>query len=146
MNKNLRNVAIVLFTDGKDVIVQERGSVSKVGEKYGFWGGQIEEGETPLEAAKREIEEEMGFEPMFLTYVGSYSFIVQEESKYKGMTINSEVFLMHISKMPKDLKIAEGEGVVKISLEEVAKGIGFPIGGTDFVKDINFLKKLKEMS
>ena len=39
-----RNVALVLFTDGENIIVQVRGKHSRVGEKYGFIGGEIEEG------------------------------------------------------------------------------------------------------
>ena len=49
--KNSRHVAICVFYD-KDlnIVVQERGGHSKAGEKYGFWGGQIEEGETKEQA------------------------------------------------------------------------------------------------
>ena len=44
----IRNVAVAVFIDDQNnVVVQERGSHSKgIGEIYGFWGGQIELGET----------------------------------------------------------------------------------------------------
>ncbi len=51
----VRNVAIAVFIDEDlNVVVQERGKHSKVGEKYGFWGGQVEKDETPEQAIERE--------------------------------------------------------------------------------------------
>ena len=136
MAEFFRSVAIVVFTDGKNAIVQERGSHSKVGEKYGFWGGQIEEGESPDVALRREIREEMGFELKKQTYQGSFPFVVQEECNMKGKMINQEAFTAPISEIPEKLKIEKGCGVVKMSVQQVIEGAGFPIGSTYFVKDI----------
>ncbi len=133
MEEFVRNVAIVVFTDGKNVVVQERGAVSKVGEKYGFWGGGIENGETPEETIKREIKEEMGFALKNFSYLGSFPYEVKEECLWKGKKINQEVFVAPISEIPKDVKISEGVGVVEMSIEEAEKGIGFPIGSTYFI-------------
>jgi len=42
MVKEVRNVAIVIFYDKEgNILVQERGSHSKIGEKYGMWGGRL---------------------------------------------------------------------------------------------------------
>ena len=139
MEKFVRNVAIVVFTDGKNVIVQERGAISKVGEKYGFWGGQIEEGETPEVAVKREIKEEMGFKLNNFSYLGSFPYEVKEECQWKGGKVNQEVFTVPISEIPKNVKISEGKGIVKMSIEEVEKGDGFPIGSTYFIGKIKLV-------
>lgn len=72
-----RNVVIAIFYDGKEnIIFQERGSASKIGEKYGFWGGQIEAGETPeLEAA--EVHEGKGMIKMTIDEViASHGFSI----------------------------------------------------------------------
>lgn len=38
-----------------------KGKVSKFGEEWAFLGGGMEDGESPLMAAKREIKEEVGY-------------------------------------------------------------------------------------
>lgn len=64
-----RNVAVVVFHDKEgNLIFQKRGSASKVGEKYGWWGGQAESGETPEQTIKRELTEELGFVPEKLDF------------------------------------------------------------------------------
>lgn len=131
---NSRNVAIVVFTDGKDVVVQERGSHSKDGEKYGFWGGGIEEGENKESAIKRELQEELGFIPQMLKYWGDYSYIVSEEGKYKGLKVNFSVFVAPITEELLNTNTLEGKGIYKIALDEAIKGFGFPQGSTSFLK------------
>lgn len=56
--------AVVVFYDGQGRVLMHhrRGKISKFGEKWAFLGGGMEAGETPLEAAKREIKEEIGFQ------------------------------------------------------------------------------------
>jgi len=86
---NTKNIAIVIFYDEEgNIILQERVSHSKVGEKYGFFGGGIEEGETTEGALKRELKEELGFVPENLEYWMDYSFVWDGEDKYKGWEFN----------------------------------------------------------
>lgn len=55
MKEKGRKVSIVIFYEPEgDIVFQERGKASKLGEKYAFFGGGIEEGESSLEALKRE--------------------------------------------------------------------------------------------
>lgn len=65
-----RDVAVVaLYREGK-ILLQERRSISKVGEEWGFFGGGIEAGETPEQALVREIDEELAFRLEQFTLLG----------------------------------------------------------------------------
>jgi len=69
-NIDKRKAAIaVLVYDNKVLIVKRsEGSYTHAG-KWGFPGGGIDEGETPLEAVIRECEEEIGIEPIDLSFL-----------------------------------------------------------------------------
>lgn len=60
--------------------------------KYGFPGGKLEKGETPLQAIIRETIEELGAEPSNITMIGLYSALTPE-----GRGINMHVFSGTIS-------------------------------------------------
>ncbi len=55
------NSVIVLPTRNNKLLIAKETQPFK-GTFWGFFGGQIEEGETPLNAAKRELQEETGLE------------------------------------------------------------------------------------
>ena len=134
---NTRNVAIVVFYDKNFTIaVQERGSHSRVGEKYGFLGGQIEVGETPSEAIARELKEEIGYIPKKLEYFLHYSYVVLEDCRFAGWTIHCDVFLSPITKKLEQAHITEGTGIVKMPLGQAIEGEGFPKNSTAFLKKL----------
>ncbi len=69
-----RDVAVVaLYQDGK-VLLQDRRSISKVGEKWGLFGGGIEEGETPEQAVRREVREELDMRLGELASLGRFTY------------------------------------------------------------------------
>lgn len=133
-----RNVAVCVFTDGKDVIVQDREGHSRVGERYGFWGGQLKEGESPRTAIKRELEEELGFVPKKLNYWDKFSYIVQEDCKYKNWQITFYVYLSPITPELEQAKPTEGKGIIKMDIEKVIEGKGFPAGSTKFLENLDY--------
>lgn len=133
----VRDVAIVIFFDNDlNIAVQERGDHSRLGEKYGFFGGRIKGGETPRQAMERELLEEIGFAPKELNYWLKDSYIVEEKGKYKGWLINCDVFLSPITSRLEKAKVAEGKGIVKMSIDKIIEGKGFPNKSTEFLKGL----------
>ena len=53
-------VGVVAFKDDSVLLVRHGETAGHITGKYGLPGGRTEEGETPLQAAKREFEEETG--------------------------------------------------------------------------------------
>lgn len=52
------SIACIAF-DGEKILVAHRNPTGQMGNRWEFPGGKVEEGETPQEALKREIEEEL---------------------------------------------------------------------------------------
>lgn len=127
---------MIFYDEDLNILVQERGNHSRLGEKYGFFGGRIREGETPEQAMERELFEEIGFVPKELNYWLKDSYVVEEEGEYKGWLINCHVFLSPITPNLENSKISEGKGIVKMSLEKVIRGEGFPEKSTGFLKGL----------
>ncbi|MBU3905253.1 MAG: YdcF family protein [Nanoarchaeota archaeon] len=101
---NIRHASVIVFydKDGK-VLLQERGSHSKLGEEWGFFGGKIEEGETPKQAIKREINEELNYDLKEFEFLGKFEY-----PPFKDWLITVEIFLAPLPPQ-KDLKVREGK-------------------------------------
>lgn len=137
---NQRNVSIVVFFDSNNnIYIQDRHSHSKVGEKYGFFGGEIQKGESPQEALKRELKEEMNYVPTEINYWDFFSYVVTETCKYKGWKINFYVFLSKVEEGFEMRKVSEGDGIIKMTLADIIIGKGFAKGSTTFMNV--FLKR-----
>jgi 8-oxo-dGTP pyrophosphatase MutT (NUDIX family) len=54
---------VFLSTQTGRVLLQLRNSAKRHRHTWGFWGGMIEEGETPYQALQRELTEEIGIVP-----------------------------------------------------------------------------------
>ena len=130
-----RKVALVLFYDNKgNILVQDRREKSRIGEEYGFFGGQIEEGETPKQALKREIKEELGINIKNFEYFKKLKQIIKEADLYLER-------IVFISKMPniKNIKVGEGKPII-IKFED-SFNLKFVPGDIDLIKEIyEFLK------
>jgi|GEM_PF-3141889 len=115
-----RHVAIAIFIDKDDYLyIQERGKVSKIGEKYGLWGGSIEKGETPKQAFLREMQEKLDFAPPEINYWGTHVYQYKHEGVLR--TLTQEAFICPLKK-PLDkynIKIQEDEGIVKMHLDDL---------------------------
>lgn len=60
-------------------------------DKYGFPGGKLEPNESPEQAVIRETEEELGFKPTNLHYVGAYQSLTPEGRKIEMFVFTGRV-------------------------------------------------------
>lgn len=137
-----RSVAIVLFysSDGK-VLLQERKKKRHFDENCGFFGGGMEEGETPEQTIKREIREELGIELKKFKFLKHYHQIFENYN----VIINKNAFIAKMPDMNK-IKCMEGKPIV-VSWEDALKLKMIP--GDDvvlremynFIKDNSLIKK-----
>lgn len=132
-----RQIAVVIFFDQDlNILVQDRTSRSKSGEKYGFWGGGIEEGETAEQGLRRELMEELAYEPEVLDYWGYYTFKIDKIGpKNRGITIGADMFLSPITDLLLKSEVLEGDGKVLIPIDEAIanKDLIFGPISTDFL-------------
>lgn len=68
-SRGLRLVAAALILRGDEVLVCQRKAGSPMGLKWEFPGGKIEPGESPEQALRRELEEELGIQAVIGTRV-----------------------------------------------------------------------------
>lgn len=132
-----REVSIVIFYDeDKNIILQERGIHSKNGEKYGFFGGGVEANETPSEAIKRELIEELNYIPEKLEYWTENSFSITD-GQYKGWLIRCHVFLSPITQILKKSKLNEGKQMKQLKISEAVIDGGLDVGDRQLLHRLN---------
>lgn len=108
---DIRKVASILFYDNKgNILFQNRKKISKHGEGYGFFGGQIEEGESPEQALAREIKEELSLN---LTELKELKFFKIFKIRIKKWDLEVHHFVF-IAKIPELNKIEVHEGEAEI--------------------------------
>jgi 8-oxo-dGTP diphosphatase len=112
----IRRVSVIIFYDDKKrILLQDRRGISKFGNEWGFFGGGIEENETPEQAVVREAKEELDFDLKEFRYIG----------KYEGK-INENIFILHVFVSPLNDNLSkfrqkEGRGMKMFSLTEAEK-------------------------
>jgi len=142
-----RKVAIVIFYDKNlNLLVQKRKTHSKVGEKFGFFGGEIEEGETSEQALRRELKEELNYNPRQLKYWGKYSFIIiLPGSKYDGNIRYGELFLSPVTQELMAASTEDDTEMTLLPLDRVFENRNYEFGPVKFKDVIKIKKDLSEL-
>jgi len=96
--KHITVSAAVIFFDNKILCVQRNeNKFEYISKKYEFPGGKIEEGESKIEALKREIDEELKMEievqEEFLTVTHQYPDLLLTMHSFKCRAKNDQVTL-----------------------------------------------------
>lgn len=109
-------VALLIAPDGR-IILQRRGKSAKISAgKLGFFGGHIEEGETPREACIRELSEETLL-PVGDLSIGKIGFF--EVSASSEVSYDRRFYLFKVKCPDTHIEDREGEGAEVYSLEEL---------------------------
>ncbi|MBD3313182.1 NUDIX domain-containing protein [Candidatus Woesearchaeota archaeon] len=115
------------------MLLQDRKGISKRGEEWGYFGGGIEQGETPEQALVREINEELDFDLKDYEFIGVFS---NQPDDYR--IIERHTFIAPLGDNLKRFRQIEGENMKLFTLEEARKAKS--VKGDDLVLD-----KLEEM-
>ncbi len=112
--------------------------MSKVGEEWGFFGGEIQEDETPEEAIIRETKEELDFDLKEYKYIGEISFQADDlKKKYPGFkfdVIKCKIFISLLKDI-ENFKQKEGQNMKFFSIKE-AKNLKMVSKGDIKILDI----------
>ena len=94
-------------------LVQDRTSISKYGEEVTFFGWWLDEGESPIQAAQRESQEELGIKFNEYIYLGTFT----HDMWWKNYIRNLFLIITNI----KNFNDMEGDGAIWLTLEEAEK-------------------------
>lgn len=109
--------------------------MSKHGEEWGFFGGGIEHGETPEQALKREIREELTYD------IKKFEFFKEYPSKiYGDMKIAYSVFTAQ-APLLSEFKQAEGDSMKFFTITQ-AKELKLVEGDYPILDDLEELFNL----
>jgi len=135
-----RRVALIVLYDGERVLLQHRSDDAS--RKPGFWaffGGGIEQGETPEQAVRREMMEEL---QVVLDDIESFE---RYEFAEEGGVYEKHVFLAPLTYPVAQLRAQqqEGQGLGMFSADEVKN---LKISKNDIQALDEIFKKLKNQS
>jgi len=102
---------IVFYNSKQEILLQDRRTMSKFGEEWGFFGGSIEEGESPEQALIRETMEELTYDLTEYDFLGAFTHEV------KGEVQERFVFIAPMEDTAQFIQ-KEGDGMRFFSLDE----------------------------
>jgi 8-oxo-dGTP pyrophosphatase MutT (NUDIX family) len=118
-----RKVSVVVFYDknGRILLQKRSGIQSKSGEDWGFFGGGIEENESPEEAIKREISVELGININEFIKIGEFENIYFNTKMKINRKLYRTIFISPLTSEIQSAKVLEGDGSKLFSISEAKK-------------------------
>lgn len=128
---------IGLYSDENKLLLQNRKSISKRNEEWGFFGGSIEIGETDLQAIIRETKEELDID------LNEEDLIFLGIIKSPVSNIYSSIFISKLNIKLDKINVLEGDGCDLFNEEECLK-LKLHAGDKYRTKLVfNYLKEIK---
>ncbi len=127
--KTLQAANILFYDSNGNILLQNRKGISKWGEEYHFFGGHVEDNETPEQALKREIKEELGIE------LEGHKLFKKWTHYSKQAGCNYETFV-YIAPMPKLEGLKAEDGKLEILRFKDAEKFNMINGYVDLIKEI----------
>lgn len=117
-NFDVKKSLILPFNSKKEILIQDRRGHKKP--DWGFFGGSIEKGETPLEAVIRETQEELtiDLQELYLIYLGT------SITDWDGVHIIRYLYLYPTEQVEFDVR--EGKGGHWMSFDEAREKLEDP--------------------
>ncbi len=112
-------VAIAILSQDGQVLMQLRDNIPNIiyPGYWGFFGGHLEPGETPMEALKREIQEEINYAVPAAKLFGIYS-----DSRHGQPQIQRYVFHVPLTAKVTTLELNEGWDMALLPLRSIRNG------------------------
>jgi hypothetical protein len=130
-----RWVSVILFYNKKgQILLQGRsGKVSKSGEEWGFFGGGIDEGETPEQAILREVKEELGYDLKKVIKIGNYENQYYNPKAKAHRKLYRTIFATPLNDKIINSKVIEGDKSKLFTTDE-AKGLKIIPGDKEVIE------------
>jgi len=123
-----RGAGIILIANDGGILLQYRNKDNKWNQdSWSEFGGQIEEGETPEEAIKRELKEELGIESVDLKFFKKYK-LQRKKGIYEQFVFTASLNypldkLKKQQKEGKDLALFDYEEIKNLKMADYTKEI-----------------------
>ncbi len=105
--------SIIFFTRDKRIMLQERKDRNRFGEEWAFFGGRVEQGETPDEAIVREMREELEHALDGHTYIGHMT-----HRRIPGLTAEIHYYIQEFDGDTSRFALNEGSDMKLFTIDE----------------------------